>query len=109
MRTRVVLAGWGSLLMSASSPPRVDGHERWIRSQTSCRGYSLGVSTVPPAIGISDHTPTEACGAVRSVLRGVRGRRGLQALAWQDRDGVRRPPVLPAHDEPPPAAPGRAL
>ncbi|CAA9444758.1 MAG: 2-methylfumaryl-CoA hydratase, partial [uncultured Pseudonocardia sp.] len=47
--------------------------------------------------------------AVRAVLRGVRGRCGLQALARQDGDRVRRPPVLPAHDEPPPAAPRRAL
>ena len=48
-------------------------------------------------------------GAVRAQLRGVRGRGDLQALARQDRDRVRRPPVLPAHDEPPPAAPRRAL
>ena len=47
--------------------------------------------------------------AVRPVLRGVRGRRGVQALAGQDGHRVRRPPVLPADDEPPPAAPGRAL
>ena len=32
----------------------------------------------------------------------------LQALAGQDGHRVRRPPVLPAHHEPPPAAPGRA-
>ena len=46
--------------------------------------------------------------AVRTQLRGVRGRRDLQALARQDGHRVRRPPVLPAHDEPPPAAPRRA-
>ena len=47
--------------------------------------------------------------AVRTQLRGVRGRCDLQALARQDGHRVRRPPVLPAHDEPPPAAPRRAL
>ena len=35
--------------------------------------------------------------------------RGLQALAGQDRDRGRRPPVLPDHDEPPPAAHQRRL
>ncbi len=47
--------------------------------------------------------------AVRSVLRGVRGRCGLQALAGQNGHRVRRPPLLPAHDEPPSTAPGREL
>ena len=47
--------------------------------------------------------------AVRPLLRGVRGRRDVQALAGQDGHGVRRPPVLPHHDEPPPAAPRRQL
>ena len=47
--------------------------------------------------------------AVRSQLRGVRGRCDVQALARQDGHRVRRPPVLPAHDEPPPAAPRREL
>ena len=47
--------------------------------------------------------------AVRTQLRGVRGRRDLQALAGQDGHRVRRPPVLPPHDEPPPAPPRRAL
>ena len=47
--------------------------------------------------------------AVRTQLRGVRGRCDVQALAGQDGHGVRRPPVLPAHHEPPPAAPRRPL
>ena len=51
----------------------------------------------------------ECVHAVRTQLRGVRGRCDLQALARQDGHRVRRPPVLPAHDEPPPAAPRRAL
>ena len=46
---------------------------------------------------------------LRPLPRGVRGRRGLQALAGQDRDRGRRPPVLPDHDEPPPAAHQRRL
>ena len=46
--------------------------------------------------------------AVRSQLRGVRGRCDLQALARQDGHRVRRPHVLPADDEPPPAAPRHA-
>ena len=50
-----------------------------------------------------------ASSAVRAVLRGVRGRGRLQALARKDGHRVRRPPLLPAHDEPPPVAPGRAL
>ena len=59
--------------------------------------------------GPGEPIPTGASSAVRAVLRGVRGRRRVQALARKDRHRVRRPSVLPAHDEPPPAAPGRAL
>jgi len=47
--------------------------------------------------------------SVRPLSRGVRGRRRVQALAREDRDGVRRSPVLPDHDEPSPAAPQRRL
>ena len=57
----------------------------------------------------SGDTSREDRHAVRPLLRGVRGRRRLQALARQDGHGVRRPPVLPADDEPPPAAPRRPL
>ncbi len=46
---------------------------------------------------------------LRPLPRGVRGRRRLQALAGEDRHRVRRPPVLPDHDEPPPAAHQRRL
>ena len=46
---------------------------------------------------------------VRPLPRGVRGRRGLQALAGEDGDRGRRPPVLPDHHEPPPAAHQRRL
>ena len=46
---------------------------------------------------------------LRPLPRGVRGRRRLQALAGQDRHRGRRPPVLPDHDEPPPAAHQRRL
>ena len=46
---------------------------------------------------------------VRPLPGGVRGRRRLQALAREDRDRVRRPPLLPDHDEPPPAAPQRRV
>ena len=47
--------------------------------------------------------------SLRALPRGVRGGRRLQALAGQDRDRGGRPPVLPDHDEPPPAAPQRRL
>ena len=46
---------------------------------------------------------------LRALPRGVRGRRRLQALAGEDGDRGRRPPLLPDHDEPPPAAPQRRL
>ena len=46
---------------------------------------------------------------LRPLPRGVRGRRRLQALARQDGDRGRRPPLLPHHDEPPPAAHQRRL
>ena len=46
---------------------------------------------------------------LRPLPRGVRGRRRVQALAGQDGDRGRRPPVLPDHDEPPPAAHQRRL
>ena len=61
----------------------------------------------------ADHRPGGARGLrsprVRPLPRGVRGRRDLQALAGEDRDRGRRPPLLPDHDEPPPAAPERRL
>ena len=41
---------------------------------------------------------------LRPLLRGVRSRRHLQALARQDDHRGRRPPLLHDHDEPPPAA-----
>jgi hypothetical protein len=70
-------------------------------------------SRAPHASGAGGEPPCRpdlaGVDAVRPQLRGVRGRRDLQALAGQDGDRVRRPPVLPAHDEPPPAAPGRQL
>src|SRR5207248_550120 len=47
--------------------------------------------------------------SLRPLPRGVRGRRGLQALAGQDGDGGRGSPLLPADDEPPPAARQRRL
>src|SRR3954469_21920655 len=47
--------------------------------------------------------------SVWALPRGVRGRRRLQALAGEDGHRVRRPPVLPADDEPPPAAHQRRL
>ena len=46
---------------------------------------------------------------LRPLPRGVRGRRRLQALARQDGDRGRRPPLLPDHDEPPSAAHQRRL
>src|SRR4051812_27767818 len=46
---------------------------------------------------------------VRALPGGVRGRGGLPALAGQDRDRGRRPPVLPHHHEPPPPAHQRRL
>ena len=42
--------------------------------------------------------------ALRALSRGLRGGRHLQALAREDGDRGGRPPVLPDHDEPPPAA-----
>ena len=42
--------------------------------------------------------------ALRPLPRGLRGGRHLQALAREDRHRGGRPPVLPDHDEPPPAA-----
>src|SRR4029450_14089277 len=47
--------------------------------------------------------------AIRALSRGVRGRRDLQALAGQNGHRVRRPPLLPAHDEPTPLESGCAL
>ena len=47
--------------------------------------------------------------SLRPLPRGVRGRRRLQALAGEDRHRGRRPPLLPDHDEPPPAAHQRRL
>ena len=46
---------------------------------------------------------------LRPVLRGLRDRRRLPALAGQDHDRVRRPPLLPDHDEPSPAAHQRVV
>src|SRR3954468_4406869 len=46
---------------------------------------------------------------LRALSRGVRGRRRLQALARQDGDRGRRPPVLPHHHEPPSAPHQRRL
>ena len=59
----------------------------------------------------TDQREREATGAprLRPLPRGVRGRRRLQALARQDGDRGRRPPVLPDHHEPPPAAHQRRL
>src|SRR3954447_10867302 len=54
------------------------------------------------------HRPGDARGVRRPPLRplprGVRGRRRVQALAGEDDHRGRRPPLLPDHDEPPPAA-----
>ena len=59
----------------------------------------------------TDQAAREASGAhrLRALPRGVRGRRRLQALAREDGDRGGRPPVLPDHDEPPPAAHQRRL
>ncbi len=46
---------------------------------------------------------------LRPLPRGVRGGRRLQALAGEDRHRGRRPPLLPADDEPPPAPHQRRL
>ena len=46
---------------------------------------------------------------LRALPRGVRGRRRLQALAREDGHRGGRPPLLPDHDEPPPAAHQRRL
>ena len=71
------------------------------------------VSRIPRSMGETETRPIEtdqadreASGArpVRPLPGGLRGGRRVQALAGEDRDRGGRPPVLPAHDEPPPAA-----
>ena len=47
--------------------------------------------------------------ALRPLLRGLRSRRRLPALAGQDDHRVRRPPLLHDHHEPPPAAHQRVV
>ena len=61
---------------------------------------TTGAGRPVATVGSHDHPRA----TVRSLPRGLRGRRRVQALAGQDDHRVRRPSVLHDHDEPPSAA-----
>src|SRR6478735_10042050 len=124
-RTSAVRAISGTLARIFS----FDGSKKWIIRE-GVTGISRTGSGAPMASGakyerglrirgiMPSHEPsryrwTDARGLrrapVRPLPRGVRGRRGLQALAGQDGHRGGRSPVLPADHEPPPAAHQRRL
>src|SRR3954451_9796038 len=95
-----------SMPPSWQSPWSRDG-----RRATSSTCGATDAVRFPTAYDVEGAAPLrqDAAHAVRPQLRGVRGRCDVPPLARQDGDRVRRPPVLPAHDEPPSAPPRRAL
>ena len=98
-RRRSSPRSWGAPPSPTSS--RAPARRRWRHGRLARRGWPAPrLRRSRPHAG--ELTRDRDRPPLRPLLRGLRGRRRLPALARQDHHRGRRPPVLHDHDEPPP-------